>query len=554
VGLSCREARGVVSQARFHLATEPEQIDARALADATVDWLDPHGLWSASPDAPLSAFLRKHDRELVRELEAPADRGPCRVADEAGAIIAGWVANLAVIFEEAERRADPVSATDAFRAVTDPAFEDRAVARPARQLAADLGHRVGVVDHSLGSAFAPFVHAARERFVPVLPASAWSQALLAAALRAYLPQIDPHGGWAPLDEETSLYEVDLEAVPPPRLWDRMVRTALGVRVDSGVAAPVEARDLVLSVANVATAGLSVEQVEQLAIFDDSEPTAPRNVVVLRSGESAPRTMIVPAPNEPDKAGEEGGVLSTEWIPYGDGHALVVEVSDVPDDLGDLLAVTIAHAKGTRVPTGIVLDLRGNGGGSTDGANAALGLFLPGARLFPMKRRDGVIETERAPEPPETDRWPGPVATLVDGDTASAAEMIAGALASYRRGAVAGYRTYGKGCAQEYLDDEAKSGVLRLTTLVYSLPDGTPVQKVGLLPGLFLGSKVASEREATLSHALPTWRGPDVRDRDRIAEVPWPGHHGRVGPCRDEAMCRTLRTLGAPRTAVARGRR
>jgi carboxyl-terminal processing protease len=554
VGLSCREARRVVAQARFHLATEPEQVDARALADATVDWLDPHGLWSASPDAPLSGFLRKHERELVREIEAPADRGPCRVADEAGALIAGWVANLAIIFEESERRADPVAASDAFHLVTEAAFEDRAVARPARELASDLGHRVGVLDHSLGPAFAPFVRAARDRFVPVLPASAWSQALLAAALRAYLPQIDPHGGWAPLDEETSLYEVDLEAVPPPRLWDRMVRTALGVRVESGVAAPIEARDLVLGVANVATAGLSVEQVEQLAIFDDSEPTQPRNVILLREGEAAPRVILVPPPAEPDKGGEEGGVLSTDWVVYGDGHALVVEVSDVPDDLGELLAVTIARAKATRVPTGIVLDLRGNGGGSTDGANAALGLFLPGARLFPMKRRDGVIETERAPEPPETDRWPGPVAALVDGDTASAAEMIAGALASYRRGAVAGYRTYGKGCAQEYLDDEAKSGVLRLTTLVYALPDGTPVQKVGLLPGLYLGSKVASEREATLSHALPTWRGPDVRDRERIAEVPWPGHHGHVGPCRDDAICRTLRTLGAPRTPVARGRR
>jgi carboxyl-terminal processing protease len=554
VGLSCREARRVVAQARYHLATEPEQVDARALADATVDWLDPHGLWSASPDAPLSAFLRKHERELVRELEAPVDRGPCRVADEAGTLIAGWVANLAVIFEDAERRADRASPGDAFRIVTEAAFEDRAVARPARELATDLGHRVGVLDHSLGPAFAPFVRAARERFVPVLPAGSWSQALLAAALRAYLPQIDPHGGWAPLDEETSLYEVDLEAVPPPRLWDRMVRTAIGVRVESGVAPPIESRDLVLGVANVATAGLSVEQVEQLAIFDDSEPTLPRNVIVLREGESVPRTMVVPPPNEPDKSGEEGGVLSTDWVAYGDGHALVIELSDVPDDLGDLLAVTIARAKGTRVPTGIVLDLRGNGGGSTDGANAALGLFLPGARLFPMKRRDGVIETERAPEPPETDRWPGPVAALVDGDTASAAEMIAGALASYRRGSVAGYRTYGKGCAQEYLDDEAKSGVLRLTTLVYALPDGTPVQKVGLLPGLYLGSKVASEREATLAHALPTWRGPDVRDRERIAEVPWPGHHGRVGPCRDDAICRTLRTLGAPRTPVARGRR
>ena len=45
----------------------------------------------------------------------------------------------------------------------------------------------------------------------------------------------------------------------------------------------------------------------------------------------------------------------------------------------------------------------------------------------MKRRDGSLETDRAPEPPGVDRWRGPVATLVDGDTASAAEMIAGAL-------------------------------------------------------------------------------------------------------------------------------
>jgi carboxyl-terminal processing protease len=120
--------------------------------------------------------------------------------------------------------------------------------------------------------------------------------------------------------------------------------------------------------------------------------------------------------------------------------------------------------------------------------------------------------------------------------------------------LAGYRTYGKGCAQEYLDDEAHQGVLRLTTLVYALPDGAPVQRVGLLPGLDFGRQMQSEREAKLAHAPPTWRGPDVRDRERIAEVPWPGHHGRVGPCPDETVCRTLRVLGAPRPAVARGRK
>ncbi len=45
----------------------------------------------------------------------------------------------------------------------------------------------------------------------------------------------------------------------------------------------------------------------------------------------------------------------------------------------------------------------------------------------------------------------------------------------------GTPTFGKGCAQEYVDDDAHAGVLRLTTLVYALPDGTPVQRIGLVP-------------------------------------------------------------------------
>jgi len=261
VGLSCQEVRRVVAQARLHFAAEPEQVDPRALADATVDWLDPHGLWSASPDAPLPAFLHKHERELLRELEGPLSPTGCRVADEAGALMSTWMAELTVVFDEAQRHAVPLPFLEAWKIAAEPAFEDRAVARPAKDLARDLGRTVGTVASSFGESLAPFTRAARERFVPTLPASLWSRAVLAAALRAYLPQIDPHGGWAPLDEETSLYEVDLEAIPPPRLWDHMVRTGLGVRIDTGAAAPIAARDLVLDVANVPTAGLSVEQVE-----------------------------------------------------------------------------------------------------------------------------------------------------------------------------------------------------------------------------------------------------------------------------------------------------
>ena len=87
--------------------------------------------------------------------------------------------------------------------------------------------------------------------------------------------------------------------------------------------------------------------------------------------------------------------------------------------------------------------------------------------------------------------------LVDGDSASAAEMIAGALASYRRAIVIGDRTYGKGYAQEYFDDDAHTGVLRLTTLVYALPDGAPVQKTGIMPHIALSLPAAQEREVQL---------------------------------------------------------
>ena len=553
-GLSCRDVRRVIAQARLHLAADPERLDPRAVADATVDWLDPHGLWSASPDAPLAAFLRKHARDFVRELESPSDRGGCPVADEAGVLVAGWMAGLTAVFDEAAEHAETLPIVAAFQLAADPPFEDRGVARPGRDLAHTLGRAVGVAGRAFGSQLAPFVRAAKERFLPPLPAAAWSQAVLAAAVRAYVPLMDPHGSWAPLDEETSLYEVDLEADPPPRLWDHRIRTPLGVRVEAGAAFPLEPGDLVLQVAGVPTVGLSVEQVDQLGVFDSVDPGESRRVIVLREDESTLRELDVTAPPAPDQGHGEDAHLPTDWIRYGDGEALVVTISDVPDDLGELLASTLAHARADRSPAGIVLDLRGNGGGSTDGANEALGIFLPGARLFPMKRRDGVIETERAPEPAAADRWSGPVAALVDGESASAAEMIAGALAAYRRGPVAGSRTYGKGCAQEYLDDEVRVGVLRLTTLIFALPDGAPVQRVGILPGIYLGPELVTEREAKIAHALPTWRGPDVRDPHRTFEVPWPAHHGRVGPCHDDAVCRTLGALGVPRATVARGRR
>jgi carboxyl-terminal processing protease len=438
-------------------------------------------------------------------------------------------------------------------------FDAIAYSRPAKSFAEDLGARVGAFERAYGPAAKPFADAARARFFPDLEAEEWGRALLAAAVRAYVPRVDPHGAWAPLDEEESVYEVDLASHPPARLWEKSERTAVGVVLGDGASAPLVAGDLVLSIGGLATAGLPLEQLDQLSYAAADLPEAP-TAILLRSGDAAPRSVKIEPADAPVNDPVDEEMLPSERAAYGAGDVAIIAIHDVRDDLGDLVARTIARERTPDHPrplTGVILDLRGNGGGSTDGAISALGLFIPAAPLFPMKRRDGTIETDRAPEPSSEQRWAGPLATLVDGETASAAEMIAGALAVYRRAASVGTPTYGKGCAQEYLDDDAHAGVLRLTTLLYALPDGAAVQRVGLTPtiGLSLAPVEDSEREATLAHAPPTWRGPDVRDR-RVAsdDETWPAHGGVIGPCKDPDVCKALRALGAAPTKNVRATR
>lgn len=102
----------------------------------------------------------------------------------------------------------------------------------------------------------------------------------------------------------------------------------------------------------------------------------------------------------------------------------------------------------------------------------------------------------------------------------------------------------------------RDGALLLTTLVYALPDGTPVQRIGLLPQVRFpfapqGEPAgADEREAKLLHSAPPWRGPDIRDLSvanaRTEESSWPSHGGNVGPCKDAEVCKALRLLGGPK--------
>jgi carboxyl-terminal processing protease len=565
VGLSCVQARTLMQEIKTRFAADLPPAAPNAFAESLTSWIDPHGLWSASADAPTGPLIAAEAETLLDELKAsPTNERPCAAAAEIGSALEQWVAELRATFDAASAGAPTLARANAAELALTSAFEDGDVTVPARTLAFELGRRVGGVSAAFGPTLEPFVRAARERFLPTLAAGEWENVVLAAAVRSYVSVVDPHGAWAPLDEEWSLYADDPSFDDDERLWGDMLRTALGVRVVDAPTPPLEIDDLVLAIEGVPTVGLSVEQVEQLARADSPASTANgRSVVVLREGEDAPRELVVePAiiedddsvPDESDVASSRksgaDAELAVDFVPYGHGNAEVLTIRYMGDDLGDRVASIVEEALSARVPPlGILLDLRGNGGGSTDGAAAALGVFEPGVPAFPLLHRGQVTEVLAAGAPPEARRWRGPLAVLVDGSTASAAEMLAGGIAKYRRGPLLGQRTYGKGCVQEYFRDRVGVGVLRLTTRLYSLPDGSPVQRRGLVPDFFVGVDDHGEHEADMPGTLEPTAGPDVRVSSP-AGPSWPSTGGRIGPCPDAVICSALRkAAGTPMARV-----
>lgn len=570
--MSCVAARGIVAQVTRQLVQPPEAPDEQAFAAAVIDWLDPHGLWSAAPESPVAEAIRQKAHGILDGLRGP--RANCAAATRVGEVLALQVNELRAVFDRSRTKlresllaAGPHAAPESNRqreAFFEPVFEAGELSRPASELANLLGEQAGAFDASGVTGAMGMVDAARDRFFPPLAAEGWGDVVLAAAVRAYVPAVDPHGQWAPFEEEASLYESELEAKPPPPFWDSITRTAVGVRVDSEPLPPLAVGDLVLSVEGVSLGGMPLEQIEQLAytLADERQHVS---MLVLSRGQNAARAISVALPEAEAMAATREG-LATESVHYGDSRVLVVGIRDVREDLGDELSHELQRAKGDSPLAGVILDLRGNGGGSTDGAASALGLFLSGAPLFPMRRRDGTLEIDRATEPSPGERWEGPVAALVDRSTASAAEMIAGAIGAYHRGVVIGERTFGKGCAQEYIEDESDVGVLRLTTLVFALPDGSPLQRTGILPSILVpfGESGVNETESSLRGSPAAFRGPDIRDSRRVAmlasQAAWPAirtvRDGTladgpdVGPCKEPDLCRGLRALAATTTRRA----
>ena len=171
--------------------------------------------------------------------------------------------------------------------------------------------------------------------------------------------------------------------------------------------------------------------------------------------------------------------------------------------------------------GIVIDLRGNGGGSLAEATALTGLFIDIGPVVQVKDAFGKVEVERDPEPGVA--YEGPLAVLVDRDSASASEIFAGAIQDYGRGLVIGEPTFGKGTVQTLVDlnryvpgDANDLGRLRLTMAEFFRISGGSTQLKGVEPDIRFPSAddIGDHGERALENALP-WARIDAADYSRL---------------------------------------
>ena len=176
-------------------------------------------------------------------------------------------------------------------------------------------------------------------------------------------------------------------------------------------------------------------------------------------------------------------------------------------------------------SGLVLDLRGNGGGSLDAAVGTVDRFLPDGAIVSTRGRGTRGRTWDAT--PSRDDVVLPVVVLVNQGSASASEVVAGALRDHGRGKVIGTRTYGKGSVQEIVPLPDGAGTVKLTTARYYLPSGKTVSReagspkwgvepdTGFHVAMSEADLVASNalRQARESGAAPTAGAPTVRWND-----------------------------------------
>ncbi len=240
-----------------------------------------------------------------------------------------------------------------------------------------------------------------------------------------------------------------------------------------------------------------------------------------AGTSINLTLFRPGRDEPVEVNVTRGVIELEPVTHElmDGNIGHISVNEFSADVGDDVNAAIREmrsAAGGRL-AGLVLDLRRNPGGSLDEAVELSDLFLDQGQIVSQRGR---YESQTIYYDAETafrgDAAAGvPVIVLIDEGSASASEIVAGALQDHHRALIMGETSFGKGSVQTlFYFDRAQTQAVKLTTARYFTPSGHSVQEGGIVPDIRVPQLSDPDAERRQRYAL---RESDLR-RHLVNEI------------------------------------
>jgi carboxyl-terminal processing protease len=237
-------------------------------------------------------------------------------------------------------------------------------------------------------------------------------------------------------------------------------------------AGIKAGDKIVEIDGESTKGFSLVEAAQRM---KGKKGAKIKMSIFRDGFERPKEFVI----------ERGTVKikSVKYTDMDDGYGYVRITSFIENSANDLLRVVRDHEKKYKQTRGLIIDLRRNPGGLLDQAVQISDLFLEqGVIVSTMGRNQKekeVIYAKKAGTLPNF-----PLIVLVDEYSASASEILAGALQDNKRALIMGHRTFGKGSVQSVVKLGDGSG-LKLTVGRYYTPSGKSIQSYGIVPDIEL---------------------------------------------------------------------
>ncbi len=343
------------------------------------------------------------------------------------------------------------------------------------------------------------------------------EVLLEHAIRGMLSGLDPHSTYLSPDEYNELrigtsgefgglgIQVGME--------DGFVKVISPIDDTPAFKAGLESGDLIIRLDEKTVKGLTLNDAVKIM---RGKPGTDIKLTVVREGEDKPLTFVVTRDIIKVKS------VKNRMLDPGYGY---IRISNFQSRTAPQLLEAINALKKENKDSlkGLVLDLRNNPGGVLNAAAEVSDLFINKGKLVYTEGRIDNSHYEYNAKP--GDILDGaPVVVLINGGSASASEIVAGALQDHRRAVVMGSKSFGKGSVQT-IQELRSGGAVKITTARYFTPNGRSIQGAGITPDIVLDKytvtsteddSMASIKESDLSNHIsnPTMSDEEIKKSEK----------------------------------------